>query len=671
MRRVTPPLALAALTTLVLASVLGSAQYQPLEQPNPSAYMERTDLAEAGTLPDAQRVTRFIHVSDAHIIDDDAPYPMRQEILDLFGAPFESAQRPQEEYTDEILNRIIAAINDIHAADPLDFVINTGDNIDNELENELMRFLDNWEGTVTTVGPISGRTCVPDGQSESVDDDANDVTNQCTSLPVELAQNNTPLAGNLPWYSAFGNHDGLIQGNVPIEPSFNELASQFGRQFLRQTEYVAMHFQGAQSCPGGNTPAGSAVDDWGHGYGYATDRLCDSDPDNDGYYAFEQGGIRFLVLDTVNDDFVTANENLQGLFNPEDQIGYDLIGGYAQGSLDPAQFDWMIQQITDNPDQLIVLMSHHTVNSFISSQMEGNCSGGYCLDDLMTEAGYKTAPDVIEALNDHTNVIAWIGGHTHQHRIQPKSIAGAPSPGFWNIETSSLIDLPQEARVVEVWVTDNGTRGFLRLDRFTHDHGLGRTLAETDPQHDVAHASGEDKDRDVLLWFDIPEGVVLTPQPILERLLDIEIASPVPDVNGTHGEKDHEVHLAFHITDNMTGAGVDGLNATVTTGYADGTGLELFNIVLAEGTPLTGQGNGTYDIHFTPPAPGTYFTTIHVEDASGLYLERSAIFTLVIGGEAEPTDGGAKKESPAVSPALLVAGLALVALAGRKLRPRA
>lgn len=472
-------------------------------------FVVREDVATAGDLDGAVRVLRFVQVSDAHILDDDTPYPARQEPLDMFGSPLEGAARPHDEYTDEVLNAAIKSINALHAVDPFDFVINTGDNIDNALENELMRFIDNWEGTVTTVGPISGLQCVPDGAY--AEDASNDVTDQCTSLPEGLAADNTPLADGLPWLSAFGNHDGLIQGNVNDEPGFQLVLDQNGRDFLAQTEYVAMHFEGAESCPGG-APGGSDADDFGHGYANARERLCDDDPDNDGYYSYSQGGVRFIVLDTVNDDFVNGNDHLAGHFSPQQQIGNDVMGGYAEGSVDPAQYRWLQSELDAAADdgEVAILFSHHTVNSMFVDNVPNECQEGVgCLRDLLTQAGYKTGNDLIALLSGQDHVIAWIGGHTHQHNVEAKAAPGAEH-AFWNVETSSLIDLPQEARTVEVWMTADGTKGFLRLEPFGHDFQPSKDLAESDDQQNPSQ-SGEADDQAVLLWFDIPDGTELIP----------------------------------------------------------------------------------------------------------------------------------------------------------------
>ncbi len=640
---------------------MGLSQHQPLQPADWSQLEHRTDLAEAGDFAGAQRVLRFVQVSDAHILDDDAPSPMRVEFLDPLGSPFESASRPQEEFTDEVLAAMIRSINAEHAGDALDFVVNTGDNIDNELENELMRFLDIWEGTHSTTGPVSGLPCVPDGQSADWKDPSSDVTTQCTSLPESLAANLVALAPGLPWFSAFGNHDGLIQGNVPIEPSFQEAAGQFGRHFLTQPEYVGMHFEAGGSCVAG-APAGSALDDNGHGYGFAGNRLCDEDPDNDGYYAFGLRGVQFIVLDTVNDDFVTGNEFLAGQFNPQTLVGNDLLGGYSEGSVDPVQFNWLMDEISANQDRLVVVMSHHTVNSMFSSRTEGNCSGDQCLDDLLTEAGYKTGPEITEALAEHPNVVGWLGGHTHQHRIQPKTVAGAAGPGFWNVETSSLIDMPQEARVVELWVTADGAKGFWALQSIGHDYEPSRALALTDDQADP-NAYGSATDQNVLLWFDIPTGVALVPQPSLERVLRMDLVSPTP-LNGTYGRPGETLTLTLEFTDPLLNVTVPGLMGNISIDHIDlDTGASVEDL---DAVALVEEGNGRYSVPFVASEGSTHYLNVLMTDPAGTFEDLHR--TLSIRIESEATVAKETKESPGMETVAVLALLGSLAVLVRRKR---
>jgi metallophosphoesterase (TIGR03767 family) len=138
------------------------------------------------------------------------------------------------------------------------------------------------------------------------------------------------------------------------------------------------------------------------------------------YYVVDKGPVRMVVLDTVNPN------------------------GYADGSLDPAQFTWMKQVIDSAADRLVVLFSHHTsgtmANPFVAT-------GG----DLNIRV---LGSEVISYLLTKPQVIAWVNGHTHRHEILAHT---SDVGGFWEINTASHIDFPQQARIIEIADNTDGT----------------------------------------------------------------------------------------------------------------------------------------------------------------------------------------------------------------------
>ena len=470
------------------------------------AFLSREDLATQGQLRSMQRVLRFAHITDLQLVDDDAPFPMRQGLLDeVYAATISSGgQRPQEEYADEIMQSLVQMVNAHHRLDAIEFAVHTGDNIDNGLENELMRYLDLLRGTHTLEGPVSGLSCTADGQSADVDDLFNDVLLQCTSLPQLVADYQAVHGGGfdpeIPQYVATGNHDLLVQGNVPIEPGFNILAETLGRHFLHIDEFVKLHFADGQPC--------NSSDPIAHGFAYVEqERRCDGDVENDSYYRFDRGGIRHIVLDTVNDDFFQTNEQLSGILPTESNIGHDLISGLSEGALDIPQWEWLQQEMdaAEREGLLVILYSHHTMNSFYNEYLDPLCGPPGCANDVLDALGFVGRERVRAQLDRYSNLLAWVGGHTHQHRVT--AIDSEHSDGFWNIETAGLLDMPQESRLIEVWVDSEARKGFIALDPIGHIFEIARQVAESDPQHDAIAARGALEDRRVLLWFDLPQGL--------------------------------------------------------------------------------------------------------------------------------------------------------------------
>ena len=110
-------------------------------------------------------------------------------------------------------------MNGICSDKKLDFVLNTGDSVDNAQENELSWFLSTMRGG--EVDPDSGTDQDP---LFGPNNDGNDAF---------LAHG---LLATIPWYSAIGNHDVLIQGNVPpkVRTIFNSIIGKVSKLLVLQ-----------------------------------------------------------------------------------------------------------------------------------------------------------------------------------------------------------------------------------------------------------------------------------------------------------------------------------------------------------------------------------------------------------------------------------------------------
>lgn len=493
------------------------------------------DQSLSGTTPGlpASPKLRFVNLSDSHIIDDEASPVITGNYLDPPLDPAignNSAQRLQEEYTDEVLNAMVKTINACDDDDRLALMIATGDLTDNMTLNETRRYIDNLDGVSGadtayekhcgyTTHDSNGKPklgalpCTTDMQAlfagptgkvvadtQAATPDAADPSYQLmpTRTARQLAE--TAAAGatggshvfapglppglrcssrtagcdnaklSVPHLAVFGNHDGAVRGTVTFQQPFQAGAMANGRYFLEsQREFINEWFE-TKPTPG---PIG-------HGFNYAGPRLLDDDDRNDGYYAFSKKGVRMVVINTIYDGVqdalhqggrtnaatggvVTGNE----VSNP---------AGAEMGVMSVAQYNWLANELATATEPVLVF-SHHPDRSFSERRL------GFAAD------GGKTADQLNNLLGTHGNVLAHIAGHTHENVVR----ACRPGPGncdiggsggqpnvahgFWRIETASLVDYPQEGRIVEVYQLATG------------GHALRLTMIRPDPSDPVAALS--------------------------------------------------------------------------------------------------------------------------------------------------------------------------------------
>lgn len=500
----------------------------------PDPFVTRNELAVGSRRHNAKLLLRFWHYTDDHVIDDDGQAINGLSALELVHPILDAAMRLQEEYSDEVLNDEILRTNECHAQYASEFMIVTGDSADLTTVAEIRRFIDNLDGTYDqmsafettcraglpagTPEELAQLTCtrftgrgVADTQSADPDVDSllvqpvytrtvlqllnaesaaatgraadgstdplRQTVNRAPGLPQELrCHTGEPGCANariaMPWYVAFGNHDGYPRGTITYEPGLNEVSLLTGRHYMRRQREFIDEFFSTQAQPG---PVG-------HGFQQVErERWDDSDDRNDGYYAFDAGDNRFrmVVLNSIMDGF-------------DPRIPADLLRNpfaLADGTLDRAQFDWLKRELAaaSARRQLVMVFSHHPDLTFAER--------GAFAALLPIEV---TAAELDAELASWPNVIAWVAGHTHRHRIRAFKVengAGSngaieaavackgpgPCTGFWQIETASLIDHPQEQRLIEVFDNGDGT-GTLRAPVIRHRYEKSQKLAARDDQ---------------------------------------------------------------------------------------------------------------------------------------------------------------------------------------------
>ncbi|GMU51968.1 MAG: metallophosphoesterase [Candidatus Xenobia bacterium] len=513
-----PEILLLVGTTTLDRSIVttGTGQYKTLTYGPAWTQVVRTDL---GATAQPDRETRRVsllcmpHFSDVHIIDEESP--LRIEFLrNLVGAflpktEFQAAWRPQEMLTVFVTEAMIRQINSIGAGPttgrPYDCAVFTGDNGDNRHQSELERFLTLLDG-----GQITPSTGNPD-LYEGVQDNSQpflaeywhpepgpqDQYKQTYGFPnypgLLAAAVQTFQAEGLktPYYSAYGNHDHLLQGNFPEKVNLNPQMA-LNQIATSTTKILALPqvFQLLEKIKTGSgvdlflaeflDPLGiNSVHDWpafiGHWTAASTpSRQVTADPTR---HLLQRTEFIQAHLDTpavpgpVGHGFTAQNlqtGNMYYAFEPAPGIlGLTLDttnpGGENNGSIDVQQVAWMEQQIqqvssryydangnliqTGNQDKLVILFSHHSIETMDNALPDPENPGQIRMLGGQFE----------QVLHRYPNVVAWLNGHTHYCRIFPHPDPTARTGGFWEVNSPSLIDFPQQARIVELVDNQDGT----------------------------------------------------------------------------------------------------------------------------------------------------------------------------------------------------------------------
>ncbi len=103
--------------------------------------------------------------------------------------------------------------------------------------------------------------------------------------------------------------------------------------------------------------------------------------------------------------------------------------------LDTNRFNWLTNelQLGQDQDQLMIIAAHEPL-------------------EVIGANSPVPLTNVLAALHAYPNLLLWICGHTHQNNItpQPSPDPAHPEYGFWEVQTASLRDFPQEFRTFEI-----------------------------------------------------------------------------------------------------------------------------------------------------------------------------------------------------------------------------
>jgi metallophosphoesterase (TIGR03768 family) len=437
----------------------------------PLPYVKRTELAPGyRNAPGAARLLSFFSISDIHITDKESPaQPIYTGWSASYGPSsaglFVSSYSPIILSTTHVVDAAIQTANALHKKTPFDFGISLGDNVNNTQYNELRWFIDVLDGQLIT--PSSGAHA----GAGTID----------YQKPYQAAG----LDKTIPWYQVLGNHDQYWSGiayenaktqkahvgdtiiNIKLDltdPNFVDKTGDYMGVVDGSTPYGNVIGAGPQE----NFPVPPTViadsdrrslstnesssHNWmseffktttqpvGHGF-------TQSNLDHDfACYSFEpKSDIPLKVI--VLDDTDKKNEGLTS------------IRYVGNAGLDRARLDWLKSELQKGQDEkkLMIIAAHIPIKAQVGLTDTAPTHGFY-------DPSFEDS--LLATLHTYPNLILWISGHRHLNTVtaQPSPDVTHPEQGFWEVETASLRDFPQQFRTFDIRRNSDNTISIITTD---------------------------------------------------------------------------------------------------------------------------------------------------------------------------------------------------------------
>jgi metallophosphoesterase (TIGR03768 family) len=401
------------------------------------------------------KLLNFFTITDIHITDKESPSQLiylQQLVYPSLGkAPWAfvtSIYSPVMLYTTHVLDAAVQTVNSLHKQNPIDFGISLGDTCNSTQYNELRWYIDVLDGKVIT--PSSGAHVGAD------------------SIDYQKPYKAAGLDKSIPWYQVMGNHDHFWIGSIPVNDNLRK--SYISDTVFATGDVLADprniskpdYYMGVLD---GSTRYGDIIGAGPVGKFSSAPKVV-ADPDR----------RSLLRTEWMQEFFVTSSKPAGHGFNlidakkgfacysfvPKSTIPIKVIvlddtqreddGSadiHGHGFLDQARYDWLKKELADGQaaGQLMIIAAH----SPIGVEKSGSELGWW--NDPRNAVSQT---DLVSELQKHPNFMLWIAGHRHLNTV--KAFPGTtPENGFWQVETSSLRDFPQQFRTFEIYRNSDNT----------------------------------------------------------------------------------------------------------------------------------------------------------------------------------------------------------------------
>ena len=418
--------------------------------------------------PLATTLLTFFSMSDIHLTDKESPAQCIYYGYEAGPLSNISAYSAIILYTTQVLDAAVQTINALHKTTPFDFGIALGDACNNNQYNELRWYVDVIDGKKIT--PSSGAH----KGAKTID----------YQKPYQAAG----LDKSISWYQAIGNHDQFWTGC--LRPDDYIKKTIVGSTILNlgdtSATYAGLSQRGFyMGVVDGTTPYGNIIDVGPIDYYEKPPKIA---ADSKRYSLSIRNWMGSFVKTTSNPvGHGVTKETLRGgrlcySFHPKGDIPLKVIvlddtdkAGSANGALDYQRYDWLVGELDagEAAGELMIICAHIPIRPYTLNQSPENNPVQNPLVPLMPMfASYSMISEetLLQKLWSYQNLIMWVSGHVHRNAVTPQP-PDASSPyvgdlthGFWEVETPSTRDFPQEFRKFELVRNSDKTVSIFALD---------------------------------------------------------------------------------------------------------------------------------------------------------------------------------------------------------------
>jgi len=406
------------------------------------------------SVTNAARLLNFFSITDIHISDKESPC---QCIYYGYMGGNSSAYSAVKLYTTQVLDAAVQTINALHKTDSFDFGIGLGDACDNTQYNELRWYIDVLDGKV--IIPSSGNHAGAD------------------TIDYQKPYQAAGLDKSIPWYQALGNHDHFWAGSFPASDYI--LQSYIGLNILNLGSMGtgisgSGYYMGAVD---GRTPYGDIMGA-GAVTGFASNpQVFATDPDRRSLLQTEWIKEFFNTSSSPAGHGFGSDNADSGFacysFEPKSTVPIKVIvlddtqsasdpnnGPYVFGELDQNRFNWLVSELDEGQanDRLMIIAAHVPIGV--------NVSPTSTAPGIWSSNSPISQDTLIAKLHTYPNLLLWIAGHRHCNAITAFKSPDTSHPelGFWEIETSSLRDFPQQFRTFNIYRNSDNTISIITTD---------------------------------------------------------------------------------------------------------------------------------------------------------------------------------------------------------------